>query len=120
MNQWSMDCLVQVEPSFLVFVASWSNIPTKTFFRSELFCEKMLSPESGQRPRRPASLKPWVPSLKSSWTSLFSFVVDRQTSRMQNRSLRTGPRNFKIQGGEDVQVDESGWPFTLNKKFEIL
>ena len=53
-----------------------------------------------RRPRRPGSIKPSFPSLKSSRTSQFSsmtFVIGGQTSRIQNWSLKTETRNLKFQ-----------------------
>ena len=60
-----------------------------------------------RRPHHPRSLKPSIPSFKStqiSWFLSMAFVVCEKTSEIQSRTLRTVTWNLKIQDGKDVDV----------------
>ena len=63
-----------------------------------------------RRPGRPESLKPSLPSLRSSRTSEFSFkafIVGKTTSWIQSSSARTEKRNLEIRDDGDVDVPRS-------------
>ena len=93
---------------FLPPVQEFRNIFTLLSFSNErvTISDWSRAPQDVDR-RRPGSLNPSFPSLKSLRTSLFSpitFVVGEQTSGIKSRSLRTKPRNLETLFGWVIKL----------------